>query len=885
VLRPRTIITTHVGPDFDGIASIFAAQKLWADALPVYQGRMESSVREFLALHGDLFRWLALKEIALDDLQHLIACDVSSPRRLGELAVRLNDPKLRITVYDHHDPIEGAEGFPPHTELIHRPYGALTTGFVELLREAEIPIAPVEATLFALGIAADTGNLTYPGVMPQDFYAMGYLHECGAQPELVQRFLSAPLGIEQRQLLVQLEASVRRMQFGGLSIAFASAAPEAPVSEVAVLTKRLAQNLYDDALFTIVTMNEKTLIVGRARSTAIDCAEVLALFGGGGHAGAAAVTIAAEPVEQIETRLVERLRALIDRPICARDIMSTPVRSLVWTATVDEAHQLLVRSGHSGIAIVDEHARLAGILSRRDADKALAHQLGHAPVRAYMTKQVISVSEDTPLAELRSLIADHHVGRLPVLRGQELVGIVTRSDVIRSLHQEQRHREAPLLTQVGEPRLFEGLTRLSEPLRGVIEQAGLVGDELGVAVYLVGGIVRDFLLDRPSNDVDLVVEGDALQIARKLAHKLELPIDYHPRFGTAKLKIPSEWGGGEHVDFATARGEWYAHPGALPQVEPGGAFDDTLRRDFTINAMALRLNGPPGQRGMLSDPWHGRDDLKAGLIRVLHPLSFVDDPTRIFRAVRFAARFQFAIEPHTEESMRQAIVEGRLSTISPQRLRNEIELLCAEEHAERALLLARDLGIWTRMHPGWAPLGSAHLSEGALARHQATWRTLEPTINVSCTQLALLSLFTTLPAAPLAALIERLTFDRATSEILLASEQVGARYLAALTKLRATDAATPSEVHRVLGPVPAPTLVFFDLVWASAAPEREILRRELTFTRHVALEIAGEDLLAQGIPAGPGIGKALAQVLIAKQDGLVSGKQAELELALRSRDN
>jgi len=240
----------------------------------------------------------------------------------------------------------------------------------------------------------------------------------------------------------------------------------------------------------------------------------------------------------------------------------------------------------------------------------------------------------------------------------------------------------------------------------LIKDLGQTVKGLNYHIYMVGGPVRDIMLGRPTVDIDIVVEGDAIALARSLAKALGCQSKTHPRFGTANLTVENL-----SVDMVTARSETYEKPGALPTVTPGSLRSDLVRRDFTINAMAASIT--TNDFGELIDYSGGLDDLQAGLIRVLHPNSFIDDATRIFRAVRYEQRMSFKIEPVTESLIKQNL--PMIDTISGNRLKNELNLIFKEDSCVKALERADELGILKQLHPsltgnGWlsAKLGKDH---------------------------------------------------------------------------------------------------------------------------------------------------------------------------------
>ncbi len=241
-----------------------------------------------------------------------------------------------------------------------------------------------------------------------------------------------------------------------------------------------------------------------------------------------------------------------------------------------------------------------------------------------------------------------------------------------------------------------GLPRAVDPLLRRLAAAAAAGGE---ALYLVGGTVRDLLLRRPLRDVDLLVEGDAAALARRAAQGHALRVTCHPRFGTARLQDPAT---GTAVDLASPRAESYPRPGALPRVRPASVAQDLARRDFTINAMALPLAGSPGTGGPL-DPHGGREDLRRRLVRVLHPDSFRDDPTRALRAVRLSVRLGFRLERTTSAWLGEAVRDGGVGRLSPARLAGELERVAREERLAALLARLARRGLLAALHPALVP--------------------------------------------------------------------------------------------------------------------------------------------------------------------------------------
>ena len=373
--------------------------------------------------------------------------------------------------------------------------------------------------------------------------------------------------------------------------------------------------------------------------------------------------------------------------------------------------------------------------------------------------------------------------------------------------------------------------------------------------YLVGGAVRDLLLGASSIDVDVALEGDALAAAWELAERLGGRAMTHERFGTATVRTDD----GLVVDLAGTRRETYPAPGALPEVSPAGLVEDLARRDFTINAMAVGLSG--GDVGVLHDPHGGEADLAAGLVRVLHPRSFVDDPTRLLRAVRYAVRLGFALEPETERLAREAVAADAPSTVSGPRVRDELLDLLGEVEATAALALVRDLRLDRALHPALdadpdlaasAALGSAET--GADRR------------------LAALAALVSRAPDELEPWVDTLALGRGDRTRVVGAARQGP------SLVRALSADPPaSAVHALLRCEPPETLAVALAYRAPAAP----IQRFLADLRDVHLEVTGDDLVAAGVPESPAIGRALDETLRMKLDGrLEGGRDAELRTAL-----
>ncbi len=392
----------------------------------------------------------------------------------------------------------------------------------------------------------------------------------------------------------------------------------------------------------------------------------------------------------------------------------------------------------------------------------------------------------------------------------------------------------------------------SESLR-LVRTAGELASGIGVALYLVGGAVRDLLLEKSNFDIDLVVEGDAPALAYLLAERLGGKVVTHRRFGTAKFTSADL-----SIDLATARAESYERPGALPTVSPSSIRSDLSRRDFTINAMAVHLN--PHDFGTPVDPFGGEADLARKLIRVLHEKSFCDDATRMLRAIRYEQRFDFHLEASTEELLRRDL--SMLHTISGDRTRHELELILKEENPEKPLGRAAKLGILERIHPSLS-------GDGWLARSFQRARAMSCPVPLGLGFSLLAYHFGREQADDL---IARLRMPKATAHIVQDT-------LRLKEKLDSLDAPglMPSAVHQLLKDY-SPTSVAACAAASDSPATIQRLQLYLNRLRYVRTSLDGTDLQAMGVPPGPRLGQILRRLHGAKLDRKVKTREEEMRL-------
>jgi tRNA nucleotidyltransferase (CCA-adding enzyme) len=854
------LVVTHENTDFDGLASMLAAWKLWPDVKPILPRRPNRNLRDFLTLYGGELPFLSAGDLPRRiQVDRVIAVDTHSfitPRGVSDTTP--------VDVIDHH---ARPPDLPDHYTFSGEEIGATTTLLLEQIIARQIAVSRIEATLLALGIYEDTGSLTYQTTTARDVRCAAWLLEHGANLEVVNDFIHHPLTAEQQTLYTQLMESAETVTVSGYDIILTQADAPGYVEEISTLAHRL-RDLYDpDGLFLLVNLGDHVQLVARATEGAVDVGHIAEHLGGGGHSSAAAALVRGRTLPDLHDEIVELLERHVKPSITVAEIMSHGVHTLLPSTRVNAAAQLMRRYGHEGFPVVDD-GRVVGVLSRRDIDRALQHKLGNMPISDYMQAGRIQVRPDDSIETLQQLMVQHGVGQVPVVENDRVVGIVTRTDLIKLWARPGRKpsRKAEIQRRMGEALPF--------PLLNLIRLAGRLAQERKTSVYVVGGFVRDLLLGAPTLDMDMVVEGDAIDFTEELSRRAGGRVQSHRRFGTAKLIFEGqeEKLGVSSLDFASARTEFYASPTALPEVERSSIKQDLHRRDFTINTLAIRLDS--GHYGQLFDFYGGERDLQVGLIRVLHSLSFVEDPTRMLRAARLEQRLGFDIEPRTEELIGNAL--PLLARVTGERIRHELYLILREEHPERALARLEALGVLAHIHP----------SLSALAQDVHIWQCFEALrAEVETGEWGLLPgppspglyigvLTASLSRFELEALTARLHIFRADMDLLYEIQDL--QDLAPALSVAEAELSN-SQLARLLRRTTTAGRLAFCLCCSSEQACQRVRLYERTL-RHVRPTVDGNYLIELGLSPGPQFGDILDAVRDALLDGQIHTPEEERAL-------
>ncbi len=869
----KTVITCHANADFDALASMIAASKLYPDALLVFPGTQESSLKDyFIQSAMYLFNFKTMKDIDPQEVGLLVVVDTRQRSRLSHVEPLFELPELEIHLYDHHPATDDALNA---TVDIFRPWGATTSIIIETLREKSLTVSPDEATIMGLGIFEDTGGFTFKSTTEHDFEAAAWLRTMGMDLEVIRDIMSRELSTEQIAILSELIDSATTHTINGVDIVIAEVILDAYVGDFALLTHKLMDMENIRVLFAIGHMGDRIQLVARSKVHEVDVGTVCSSFGGGGHAYAASASIKDRTVSQVKDELFALLYSLINPQMVVRDFMSTPVVRVKAGQSVAQAAEVMIRYGLKALPVVEYADQVCGIIENSVAEKAVGHGLGEERVTEYMLEDFLSVTEEQDLYQVMEIILGHRQRLVPVLRGQDMVGVITRTDLINLMIQEPARIPDSLLSDRRQEKNIRQLLleRLPKDIVSLLQLAGQTGQELGVEVYAVGGFVRDMLLGIPNDDIDLVVEGDGVIFAQDLGRRLGARVRPHLKFRTAVLILPS----GQKIDVATARLEYYEYPAALPIVELSSLKMDLYRRDFSINTLAIHICPP--NFGRLVDFFGGQQDLKDGMIRVLHSLSFVEDPTRIIRAIRFEQRFQFKIGGQTERLIKNAVRLNIFQKLSGARIRHELRLLAEDSAPLDAFIRMRDLGLLQEIHLllSFPQTKEALLEEveKVITWYKLLFREQAPDIWI----VYFLGLVSGFDAQQVKALTTRLQFPPKRVE-LVESTRRQLRYVAMQLAQWEKNRGRPADLYEILSVLSLEGLLY-TMAKQRRPGQKKAVSHYLTHLQDVSIQVTGTDIKEMGMEPGPRFASILGAVKRAVLNGEVRTRDEQLAYARR----
>ncbi len=875
---PVTVITTHINADFDAMASMLAAQKLYPNALVVFPGSREKNMRNFfIQSMVYLFNLAEVKDIRTKDVQRLVLVDTRRIDRIGKLGRILDNPEVTVHIYDHHSRKEN--DIRPDFE-VYRQTGATATLLTEIIQKKQIPLSPEEATIICLGIYEDTGSFTFSSTTPEDLQSAAFLVSAGANINVIANLIAREISPEQVGYLNDLIQAAVRYTINGIDVVVTSIAMDHYLPDFAFLVHKMVKMEETNAIFALAMMESKIYIVARSRTSEVDVGAILGALGGGGHPSAAAASIKGQTLAQVENALFQELTRSIRPQRQAHQLMSSPPIYAGSDVSCAEANTLLTRYNINALLVSakEKDPPILGYITRQVIEKAIHHDLGQAPVTDYMTTEFAVTTPDADVTEIQDKIIGNKQRILPVISDNTVHGVITRTDLLNVLVQQtqltKNNTPDPSTTEM--PARMRNIThlmqeRLPRRLLDALRRVGQVADKLNYQAYVVGGFVRDLFLYRRNEDIDIVIEGDGIAFARNFAKAYGARIHTHKAFGTAVIIFAD----GYKIDVATARLEYYRSPAALPDVEMSSIKLDLFRRDFTINTLSIHLN--PGHFGYLIDFFQAQKDVKDKVVRVLHNLSFVEDPTRVFRALRFEQRFGFTIGKLTSNLIENAVKMDFFKRLSGRRMLSEIRLILEEENPTPAIVRMNDFDLLKVIHP------SIHLDANLInllnaVKSALAWHDL---LFVEASYLRWSVYFM--------ALIHHC--DLTTSEQICDGMELAPRYrkilcqerLNAMKCLQRMEYRPPkgnSALYRRLHDFRTELILYMMAVTRRKSVKKSI-SRYYNHLKDIKPTIGGRELMAAGLKPGPVFRQILDAVLDAKLNGEIETRADELDYVER----
>lgn len=876
-----TLITCHSNADFDALAAMCAAALIYGPCDVLFPGTQEANLQTF---------YQELKErpgaapgcTFLDDrvpdfskYGRLVAVDTRRRSRLRHVWPLLDNPGTRIEVWDHHpETSDDVHAHVCHAEIC----GAVTTLLIEEIQKRNIAVPRETATVLGLGIYSDTGSFSFSSVTQRDFAAAGWLLGRGMDINIISEKTAFSMTKEHIRALNALLESAQTYHINGADVVLAEATLDSYLDDFAFLAHKMMEMEKFDILFAIGRMDDRIQIVARSRSHAVNVGAVCSAFGGGGHAYAASASVRDKTLSEVRDGILTQLYLQEEGEKTARDYMSQPAIGIEEGHTIAEADELMLHFGLKTMPVFAPMTRrCTGLIDSQITQKAIAHGLAGAPLTDYMRRNLKTLPVTATLRDITTVIVGARQRLVPIVSGgSSVVGVVSRTDLINIFAQEPGRMNPTDRAPKSRNMSRTMRDRLPKDVLDILEKAGALGRSRQTPVYVVGGFVRDLLLKTPNHDIDLVVEGDGIGFARAFAGVLGGRVRVHKKFLTSVVIFPGAGGKEERVDVATARLEYYESPAALPTVEHSSIKMDLYRRDFTINALAIRLDCEP--MGEIVDFFGGQKDIRDRVIRVLHTLSFVEDPTRCLRAVRFEQRYHFRIGPATEKLIKNDVSLKLLDKLSPSRLFNEFEHICAEETAILCIRRLHELGILQAIHPQLSINPDRKEMLIRTAKVMAWYRLLYIDEEMRPWLVYFLVLCSSLTYAVTLEVFRRLGIPPALKNEVLGCREKARSLRSSLKRLTATPGFRVSALCAMLRPLPVEFVLY--LMADMEVPEtRRALSRYITVWRTEKPGVDGSDLKKLGLAPGPAYGVILQRLLEAKLDGTAASPEEQLSLA------
>ncbi len=872
-IKAPTIITAHTNADFDSLSSMVAAQMLYPEAVLIIPGSQEQSLRDFFIQSATyLLNFYTYKDIDPESVNTIVICDTAHSDRVPHISHLLEKQDVEIHIFDHHPDSE--EDIPATYKLV-RPWGATVSVLYSLLVEKGIFPSPEQATLMGLGLYEDTGCFTFSSTTEHDLRTAADLKSAGMDIEFISDFLNRELSSEQVSILNTLLETAQTHTINNVEVCITEVSTEKYVQDFAILIHKMMEIENIKVVFALARMQDRIHVVARSKLSSVNAGTICSSLGGGGHSFAASATIKSKTLVQVRDELFGLLYSHINPQIKVNSLMSSPPITITQEDTISRAAEAMTRFGLKAIPIVEAGGkRCMGILEHQLAERARNHGLGEFEVKEYMLYSFSIVTREDSLYTVMEIIINQGQRLVPVVENEHIIGVITRTDLINTLVDEPARIPETLNSGNHSNKNLKALmkTRLPEDIFKLLQKAGELARKMDYNVYAVGGFVRDIMLHRPNLDIDLVVEGNGIKFAEALSNEWGGRFRSHKKFKTAVVILPDN----QRIDVATARMEYYEHPAALPTVELSSIKMDLFRRDFSMNSLAIQLN--PKNFGLLVDFFGGQKDIKDKVIRVLHSLSFVEDPTRILRAIRFEQRFDFRIGVQTERLIKNALYLNMFHKLSGNRIFQELKLIFEESSPLTCLTRMEKYNMLQAIHP------ELKLNQGkekileSIKKILDWYELLYTSPTPETWKVFFLGLLTGCNQDQVQMICRRFNFHKKELDAFTRLRQEVQTARERLFRWHKNESSSWSQLYFILESLPVEGCLYI-----MASSKIENIRKNISYylsqLKHEQIEVNGKDLKVMGLTPGPAYNRILTKILEANIDGWCKDRQSQLALA------
>jgi tRNA nucleotidyltransferase (CCA-adding enzyme) len=862
------VITTHLNADFDCLASMMAAKKLYPEAHLVLPGSAEGLVEEFLKEKSPLLKFTRIKDVPLGQISLLVLVDTHAPERIGVFAPLMDNSSVEVHIYDQHPEPEIKV-----SQAVIKKRGASTTVLHEILLEKNVPLTAEECTLMVLGIYQDTHSLITVSTTPEDLIAAADLISRGADLKRVAIFMRQKLNSEQLDIFNELVSSLESHTVNGVEIMFVTASSNHLVRDLPYVIQNIVDMKNLTSVFALVRLDNRVYLIARSSIAEVNVGEMVQIFGGSGHASAASATIKKLTLAQVKEKLLGALERLVQPLSRIKDIMHSPAISANVNDTIEAIEKKMTLYNLNTLPVLSDK-KPVGLINRQIVEKAIHHAMKKDRAEEFMTSRFTITSPDAYFKSVILLVIEERQKLIPVVDlDNNLIGVVSRGDVLRVLHDglEQDERLMSFQGRAGTQKCLKNLIKesLDKDIFKYLERIAQIGERLKLSLYVVGGFIRDLLLNIPNQDIDIVVEGDGIPFAVCLSEEFGGRVTSHEKFGTSVVIFPD----GYRIDVATSRMEFYKHPGALPTVEKSSVKSDLFRRDFTVNSMAVKLTGANAY--CLIDFFNGERDLRSREIHILHSLSFIEDPCRLFRAIRFEQRLGFTMGKQTEAFMHSTIKKRLVDSLSGTRLFNEIKILLKEKVPMDCIRRMQDLGLFQFVSPEMLQVPK---DIDVLERLESAFSWMDRVITADKPDVwyvYFLGLFYSLKEDAFLKAVDRLNMPTRMKKSLQA-DRIHCRE--SLELLISNKEWGPKEIYHAFANLSVAAVVY---LIALSSTDRLNQYANIYFTQYQGkLEpvLTGNDLVEMGLEPGPAFESVLNALREARVMGSVSSREEEVAL-------